>query len=270
MLRNNFSPILFSLAVSSVILIAWFEKEEYWFQAENGLGYAFGIIGSSMMLLLLLYPARKYYKPMRHLFKVQHWFKFHMILGVLGPCFILLHSNFNLGSLNSNIALFAMLLVAFSGLIGRYVYEKIHRGLYGEQINFSDLYSDYQSSKVHIYNAALLDKRFHTLVADIEESLNHHRVSLTVSFSACRKISQLRYQTKKSFEKLSNKSTDANQMHTTKQNYISWSNGLNKLKTMALYALYARVFSLWHVFHLPIFLMMIITAIVHIFVVHMY
>ncbi len=271
MIRKNISTFIFSFLVSLVLLFGYLERGEYWYSAENGLGYAFGIIGSSLMLLLLLYPARKYWKPMRHAFKVHHWFRLHMVFGVLGPVFILLHSNFSLGSLNSNIALFSMLLVAGSGLIGRYVYQKLHRGLYGEQIAFSDLDNDYQTSKSHFINSPFFTEDAHQLLDQIEAKLTQRVVPLTTSLWARNKIKKIRRQSRSLLNKITQQITHMdNEQKQLLQSYDSWNKGLNKLNKMANYALYARLFSLWHVFHLPIFFMMIITAVVHIFVVHMY
>ena len=42
------------------------------------------------------------------------------------------------------------------------------------------------------------------------------------------------------------------------------------LRKITAFKLYERLFSLWHLFHLPLFFMMLITAVVHIFAVHMY
>jgi len=271
MIRKNFSTLLFSLLVSTILVLGWLEKDEYWYTAENGLGYAFGIIGSTLMLLLLLYPARKYWKPMRHAFKVHHWFRLHMVFGVLGPVLILLHSNFSLGSLNSNIALFSMLLVAGSGLIGRYVYQKLHRGLYGEQIAFSDLDNDYQASKVHFANSPFFTDDVHILLDQIEEKLTQRIVPTTTSLWARRKIKKIKRLSNQLLKEITNEVDNINEeQKQLLQNYDTWILALNKLNKMANYALYARLFSLWHIFHLPIFFMMIITAIVHIFVVHMY
>lgn len=263
--------ILFSLCTIGVLLFAWFERDEYWYHAEEGIGYAFGIIGSTMMVLLLLYPARKYWKPMRHAFKVHHWFRLHMIFGVLGPCFILLHSNFNLGSFNSSIALFSMLLVAGSGLIGRYVYQKLHRGLYGEQINFSDLDGDYQLAKIHFSSLSFLKSDIQQTLHQIESKLTLRAVPLRTSYWARWKIKIIRRQSKLSIKALwLTANEDKNKSEDILKDINYWNDGLLSLEKMANYALYTRLFSLWHVFHLPIFFMMIITATVHIFVVHIY
>ena len=50
----------------------------------------------------------------------------HMMLGVVGPVLVLFHADFHLGATNSNVALICMLLVAGSGVIGRYIYTRIH------------------------------------------------------------------------------------------------------------------------------------------------
>ena len=60
------------------------------------------------MLVLLLYSLRKRYTWLRFLGPTPSWFRFHMVLGILGPLCILYHSNFTTGATNSNVALFAM------------------------------------------------------------------------------------------------------------------------------------------------------------------
>jgi hypothetical protein len=39
---------------------------------------------------------------------------------------------------------------------------------------------------------------------------------------------------------------------------------------VAQFSFYERLFALWHVLHLPIFLLMIISALFHVLAVHMY
>jgi len=269
--KVNLSTLLFSISLLVVLVTGWLEKDEYWYTAKNGLGYSFGITGSVMMLLLLLYPARKYWKPMRRAFKVRHWFKIHMVFGILGPSFILLHCNFNLGSLNSNIALFSMLLVAGSGLIGRYVYQKIHRGLYGEQIAFSDLNDDYQLSKKHFSTFTFFTHETEIALANIETKLTFQNVPLLTSFSAKRKVKKIQNKSTKLLKKsIQQSQITGDEQQLVIKNFDAWNAGLIKLRKMANYSLYNRLFSLWHVFHLPLFVMMVITAIVHVVVVHQY
>lgn len=80
------------------------------------------------MLLLILYPLRKRFRILHGLGRVTSWFRIHMVLGILGPTLIILHSNFKIGSLNSRLALFTMLVVVASGIVGRYLYSQVHKG----------------------------------------------------------------------------------------------------------------------------------------------
>ncbi|MCB2092768.1 MAG: hypothetical protein KDF58_15080, partial [Alphaproteobacteria bacterium] len=121
-------PYGFGLIVLSALFIGYRLSEYDYYSAEEGIGYMLGIIGGTMMLALLLYPLRKRIKFLRVIGSVKVWFGFHMVLGILGPLLILFHANFRLESTNSNVALFSMLIVSGSGVIGRYIYTKIHHG----------------------------------------------------------------------------------------------------------------------------------------------
>lgn len=105
---------------------------------KDGLGYWFGIVGSVTMLLLILYRSRKRRPAMRNLGSTASWFRWHEVLGILGPLLILFHCNFQLHTGNglrditSIAALVTMLIVTCSGLIARYAYANSQKGrLYG-------------------------------------------------------------------------------------------------------------------------------------------
>lgn len=94
------------------------------------------------MLLMPLYSLRKRVKWMREWGAIRYWFKIHMILGIIGPVFILFHCNFQLGSKSGSIALFSMLIMVASGMVGRYLYGRIHYGLYGSEMTLQQLQQD--------------------------------------------------------------------------------------------------------------------------------
>jgi len=117
----------------------WTTQTERYISPNRGAGYALGIIGGSLMLILLVYSLRKRWTWLKFLGSTPGWFRFHMVLGIAGPVCILYHSNFATGATNSNVALFSMLTVAGSGLIGRYIYARIHHGLYGRKLELGEL-----------------------------------------------------------------------------------------------------------------------------------
>ena len=138
--RNRQSSAFYGYSLTIIALgLGWLLRDYGLIDAKDGLGYWLGILGGSMMLVLILYPLRKRIRALRFLGRTTHWFKAHMILGILGPVLVLYHSNFQLGSFNSRVALYCMLLVAGSGVIGRHIYARIHSGLYGKKTNLEEL-----------------------------------------------------------------------------------------------------------------------------------
>ena len=129
-------------AIVLALAAGWAVRDYNYVVAESGIGYWLGIIGGSLMLMLLVYPMRKRFRRWAVIGSVKAWFRIHMILGLVGPLLIIYHSGFKLGSFNSSVALFCMLLVATSGLLGRYLYQRIHHGLYGRKLRFEELYSN--------------------------------------------------------------------------------------------------------------------------------
>jgi hypothetical protein len=45
---------------------------------------------------------------------------------------------------------------------------------------------------------------------------------------------------------------------------------LKRVRRVAELGSYERMFSLWHVFHLPFFYMLVVAALIHVLAVHMY
>jgi hypothetical protein len=137
-LARSRAPLFFGLA-ALLVYIGWVGREGREISAGDGLGYWLGIIGGTLMLALLMYSLRKRIPLLRNLGPTRHWFRMHMSLGIVGPIIILYHSNFQVGSINSQVALYCTLLVAASGIVGRYFYAKIHNGLYGSSASLRQL-----------------------------------------------------------------------------------------------------------------------------------
>jgi len=273
-LRQFLPTTIFSFFVVTLLTLGWQQREEYWLTAEKGWGYSLGIIGGTMMLVLLLYPVRKHWRLARNWFSIRHWFKMHMLFGILGPLLILFHSNFHLGSLNSNIALFSMLLVSGSGLIGRFAYQKIHRGLYGKKIQFSDLKTGFEEGKAYLKESLIISKESLDTIADIELKLNQSRLNLFMALKYDIQISSILRKTKKHSRRVAKQLGRGKDNLEQQQTFINETkqlcSGLMHLKKMTSHSFYANLFSMWHLFHLPIFFLMIIAGFVHVFAVHMY
>ena len=255
---NLFTLLGYGLVVA-VLVLAWTVRENRYIVAESGLGYALGIIGGSMMLLLLVYPLRKR-RNWQFLGPVSLWFRLHMMFGVVGPALVILHSGYRIGSLNGLVALVCMLVVASSGLVGRYLYRRIHHGLYGQKVRFEEFYrkgEDWESAlKQALEEHPALVEELHAL----EDKLVTRHTGLHRSWwfyqSARNRLKRLRRKIRRSMPR----GADRKRMVQRIQSLLDICDlGVNEI-----------LFSYWHVLHLPLFILLVFSGLTHVVVVHFY
>ncbi|RDH85730.1 MAG: pyridine nucleotide-disulfide oxidoreductase [endosymbiont of Galathealinum brachiosum] len=257
---------MFIIGLLITIIFGWSQRDNNYLSAETGTGYLLGIVGGSMMLILLLYPLSKRLKVLTRWIPIRYWFGIHMLFGIIGPTLILFHSNFQLGSTNSSIALFSMLLVAASGLIGRYIYTHIHHGLYGTRITLKELKLDTENNHTHLLSMVNMDDVLDSQLKIMEEKALKPYTGILASFMD---VIYLGVNAKHLLVKIIY-SLKNNQPADKKMVIDSVNRYTLALRHIAAFKLYERLFSLWHILHLPLFIMMIITAVIHIFAVHIY
>jgi len=273
-------PIAFGIALTVILAVGWMNRNEGHLTPESGLGYWLGIIGGSLMLLLLLYPLRKRAKLLRLIGGMTFWFRVHMILGLVGPALILFHSNFQLGSVNSNVALFAMLTVAASGIVGRYLYTKIHLGLYGRKAAVREILVDVEALKRLLGDGVPASQRI------AEELDAFARVAMTPRAGALASFWWMFVLDGRARTLRRRLSAEARGLIKSEARRQGWSRRLRRdrlnaaveimtlhlaaVRKAAAFAFYERLFSLWHVLHLPLFFLLVLAAIIHVVAVHLY
>ena len=270
--------LVFSL---SIVLAIWWgidHRHENLISAETGLGYLLGIVGGVLMLLLLVYPLRKRLRFIARFGSIKFWFSTHMLFGILGPVLILFHSNFQIGSLNSTVAMLCMLTVALSGLVGRFLYAKIHHGLYGSHIELKELREDTRKAAQGLSNELGEDEFLQKLYAyesrfsRAKRLLSSIKLFLSVQFKTRILFRQeLAEMDERLMANVSNgiwSQADYDAHHKVIHGLLH--DFFRSIRRNSGFLVSDKLFSLWHVLHLPIFFMMLITAIVHIVVVHMY
>ena len=277
-INTNMSKV-FYLGIFALIFSGWKNKELSNLTPESGAGYWLGIIGGSLMLILLLYPLRKKVRFLNMFGKIKYWFKLHMLFGVLGPVAILFHANFTLGSTNSNVAFFSMAIVASSGLVGRYLYAKIHHGLYGRKAELKELRESLKESKSKLGSHFKLTADVVKKIKSSERLLLRNRNIIWATLvwpvifirtawykRSIRKSLRKAYigaGQVKGWDKKMIKSLSRNANNEV-QPYI------DGLYNMYGFRVFESLFSLWHFLHLPLFFMLVFTGILHVVVVHSY
>jgi len=270
----------YALAALAVVVGYWLTRGRELFDTQDGFGYWLGIAGASLMATLLLYPLRKRVRFMHGLGATRHWFRMHMVFGVLGPVLILYHCNFSLGSLNDTVALVCTLLVAGSGLVGRYVYAKVHVDLDGHRATLEQLSENARITAVQrreavalvpglierltAYDAIVLTPPTSTFAA----VLLPLKLAAKTRFEAFR----LSWFARRQLRLLAQRSDIVHEQRAELRHSITRfiREHLKRVRRVAELGSYERLFSIWHVFHLPFFYMLVVAALIHVLAVHMY
>jgi hypothetical protein len=271
---------IFAVGVVMAIAWGWMERGEKHIIPESGLGYWLGIVGGLMMLSMLLYSKRKKMRGSLPIGSVKLWFQVHMILGVVGPVLILYHANFQLKSSNSTIAMAAMATVVFSGIVGRYFYAKIHSGLYGQRAELTTLIKEARGLKrtfgLPLANAPGIEaelKAYETeVLTNAGSALDSLRSRLSLNRRVRTSLILLQSETQALLTaKALREGWDARTLNRHRDNA---SQGLEQyfavVRKAAGLRVYERVFSMWHLLHMPLFLLLILATVVHIIAVHIY
>jgi len=266
-LVERIASALVIVGVLAAIVFGWLNRDADWINPEHGFGYALGIVGGTMMLVLLAYPLRKRSRSRgKKLGSVGFWFRFHMLLGLLGPLAILYHSRFTWGALNSAVALGAMIIVAGSGLIGRFLYSRVHRGYSDRKLEMRSLKQEMES--------LLNELEAHGLPRDeISKRLlpfEHRAVSAGATFwSSAVAVIVLGVETRRA-ERRFRRALGKTGRKNAKASQAAIALFFEAVRRAAEFAFYDRLLRLWHLLHMPLFLLLVGAAILHIVAVHMY
>lgn len=277
---SSVATLAFAVAVLATLFLAWRVRDEQYIVAGSGAGYWIGILGSLIMLVLLLYPVRKSYAKVTGWGRISTWFKSHMVMGILGPTLIILHSNFEFKALNSIVATVVMLTVVTSGIFGRFLYSKVHKGLYGAKADAKALLSDADALKQAFgddmgaapdtltelkgYESALLDRN-----AGVMQSAKL-MFTLSQKTRLNRKAHLSEMQSAVAARALREHWHDDTYQQTLMAGRVHLDLYNATIRKAAGLKFYDQLFGWWHVLHMPLFFLLIIAAVVHVIAVHLY
>ena len=264
-------PLVWTLAVAALLFWGRHAHLERYITPQRGLGYWLGIIGGSCMLLLLIYSARKRYAWLRWMGGIPAWFEFHMVMGVVGPVLILFHSNFKLGATNSNVALFSMLLVAGSGVVGRYIYTRLHARLDDHEDTLDALKKVGERLRKQAGSTALLPGVL-AVIEQVEQRLivlpNRSHGRFLLIFTGAFRMARARYVVRAEIRCAVHLAQHAPRIGELARRYAY--RRLDAARRMTEFQTYARLFSFWHVLHIPLFFMLLFAGIAHVVAINVY
>ncbi len=240
-------------------------REERYLVPDRGPGYALGLFGLGCMVALLVYPLRKRWRPLHRFGRLAAFFRAHMLLGILGPLAVLFHANFRLGSRNSTVALVAMLLVAGSGFLGRFVYARIHRGLYGRRLRLQEVEREAAYGWVGLQQVVALDPALAGPFLAFERELSRPVGPLAAArrfLAVGRRARRLARAADRALLRAGVPDREASRAAVERY--------LRAAVDVARFTACERLFALWHAVHVPLCALLFGAAAVHVAAVHLF
>ncbi|HEX9251991.1 MAG TPA: hypothetical protein VF870_07090 [Ignavibacteriaceae bacterium] len=227
-------------------------------------GHGFGIIGTLMMIFgVAIYMIRKRSRKLFTFGYLKHWLEFHIFLCTVGPILVLYHTAFKFGGIVS-VSFWSMVLVVFSGVVGRFIYVQIPRTIQGKEIDINDLASIREELTDKMKLEMLFDVR---LMKELDVLASPERYkslnmldTLLLYFKDFFRIRSFQSKLKKNLVVAGFSKFKRKEIKNKAQAEIILSRRLGMLRTMQ------NLFRYWHVAHLPFAIAMFVIMIIHVIV----
>jgi hypothetical protein len=173
-----------------------------------------------------------------------------------------------------------MIVVAGSGVAGRFIFQRVNRGLQGEQVDLKTLMRnaglDKEDARSRLAFAPGVEQRLKDFEQK-EQSVEHGWVP---NFRAVFWLPILQFMTYRKcaaeLDELLPKmaasqkwsAEDLKRRRTRSKKMVD--RYLNSVVRVSQFEAYSFLFSLWHVAHVPFVYVLILTALVHVYAVHAY
>jgi hypothetical protein len=241
--------------------------------------YWAGVAGAVIMGLLFLYSVRKHFKFMRGKGAMKWWFIAHMILGILGPMLILLHTDFHTHSLNGAWAYYSMIVVVSSGLTGRFLFRRANRGLHGGKTTLEAIQADARDEEAEAYTALAFAPTVEAELLAFEAK----ELAPCTWYTCIRQVwllpvkqqvvyyrcSKVLWQVLKDRQELNGWDNEALMLRYSVAQRLTMQY-LNAVVKVAQFKAYTELFALWHVIHVPFLFTLVVSTIIHIYAVLVY
>jgi hypothetical protein len=227
------------------------------------LGQGYGIIGSLMITVgVIMYSSRKRWRAIANLGRIKNWLEFHIFLCLLGPMLVVYHTTFKIGGLVA-VSFWSMAAVVLSGVIGRYFYVQIPKGIHGNELSSQDLVAE--NEKI----AETLRKQFGfdaNLLKRIDKAALPSRpvaemgLMEVISFFIVNDLMR-RSRLHTLFEELERRGLQAQMLSRIR---VMASRRIMLTRRIAFLQQFKKIFHYWHVVHLPFSIVMFVILSIHV------
>lgn len=227
------------------------------FASSATVGHGYGVLGTVMILVgVFFYGLRKRAPYLSRFGKLKHWLQAHIFLCTLGPYLVLLHTTLRFGGLVA-IAFWSMVLVVSSGIFGRYVYVRIPKTIQGHFLSLEALESRREEAVARIgETVGLEEESVRGLLEEFRPPTPRnagHALILAVRWDLGRRS------TGQDLKQALGESS-----HDRRELMRMLREESRQELHIALLQPFHRLFRYWHVFHLPLAIVMFLILAVHV------
>lgn len=243
-----------------------YRKDSNLYEPSGEIGHGLGVVGSLFMIIgVATYSFRKRKESLHKYGKLRNWLSFHIFLCTLGPFLVILHTSFILNGLVA-ISFWSMIIVVASGVVGRYVYVRIPKTAEG-----------------HFLSIAQLERKRTHIIYRLEKELGMEEQVITRSgilvapamskgiFSSlimAFKFDLGRMGWHRRWNELARENTlSKSQVNNGK---VLVRQLVRNDQQRALLQPFHRIFTYWHIFHVPLAILMFIILFIHVAVAVMF
>lgn len=224
------------------------------------IGHGYGIIGSLFIIIgVSTYTIRKRTRFMQNWGKLRNWLTFHIFLCTSGPALIVWHTTLKFQGTVA-VSFWSMVIVVVSGVLGRYVYNRIPKTEEGHFRSVKFLENEQFKLKTLINS--------HVQLSTVQESdLGIQSIAMKFSSPWLALATAIKFDV----VGLVNWRRD----HTILQNFSIKKEQIPELvslirsyrwRTRQIFLLepLQKIFTYWHVFHIPLAIIMFLILAVHV------
>ena len=230
------------------------------YKPSGFIGHGLGILGSLMIIVgVTTYSLRKRFRSLSKLGKLRNWLSFHIFLCSLGPFLVILHTSFRLTGIIA-IAFWSMIIVVASGVFGRYVYVRIPKTPDGHFLNVHQLHEQ-RSQLIQTFSQVVPGHENVLQAMNIQMEVPRIiRPSQALTWAFSQDV--LRFRSNHKWETLASEyNLTDEQTHAGAQ----MVKGLQRnAQQIALLQPFQKMFTYWHVMHIPLAMVMFVILIIHI------
>ncbi|NJD10004.1 MAG: hypothetical protein FIB01_05995 [Gemmatimonadetes bacterium] len=229
------------------------------FAPGGEVGHGLGVVGFAMLLTgVVSYSARKRLRSLARLGRLKHWLEAHIFLCTLGPFLVSLHTSFKFGGLVA-IAFWSMVAVVTSGVIGRYLYVRIPKTIHGHFLTLRELETRKQVLAGELAGAVGSEAgNLALLLPARAQGSRRGAASLleAVRFDVQRRAARRRV--RRSLRVIGGE-------RALRERVLELTDEQARLEQAVVFLEpFQRLFRYWHVFHLPLAMLMFVIVAIHV------